>query len=67
MHMLIRPLPLNLELWAAARTDEALRQSLRTAERRARASRDRVLNQLFEPLAEPKQISLVGELTVKFI
>lgn len=57
----------ELELWAVARTDEPLRQSLRLEERKARASRDRVLEQLFAPMADNTRTALVGELSTEFI
>jgi len=57
----------ELELWAVARTDTALRESLREAERLARNSRDRVLARLFAPLADNPRTTLVGELTTEFI
>ena len=57
----------ELELWAVARTDDALRESLRIEERRARDSRDRVVEQLFSPLATHPKVSLVAELSTEFI
>lgn len=57
----------ELELWAVARTDLPLRESLHIVERQARESRDRVLQELFSPLAENPQMNLVAELSTEFI
>ncbi len=57
----------ELELWAVARTDGALRDSLRVAERRARESRDRVVQKLFSPLAANPRMTRVAELSTEFI
>tara|TARA_Y100000815_G_scaffold226653_1_gene214685 strand:- start:374 stop:1009 length:636 start_codon:yes stop_codon:yes gene_type:complete len=57
----------ELELWAVARTDEALWKSLRVAERRARESRDRVVQELFAPLVAKPRMTLVAELSTEFI
>lgn len=57
----------ELELWAVSRTDEALRNALRDAERKARDSRDRVLHHLFGETGDTSQITLISELTVQFI
>lgn len=57
----------ELELWAVARTDQPLRESLRIVERQARESRDRVLEELFSPLAANPRMKLVAELSTEFI
>lgn len=51
----------ELELWAMARTDAALRQSLRFVECDARESRDRVLRQAFAPVAESPRVDRLTE------
>jgi AcrR family transcriptional regulator len=57
----------ELELWAVARTDAGLRQSLRNAERQARDSRDRVLAELFAPLGDHPRIGTISELSTEFV
>lgn len=57
----------ELELWAVARTDDQLRDALRAAEQEALTSRDRVLDQLFAPLAGYPRMALVVDLSGEFI
>ena len=57
----------ELELWAVARTDPALHEALRTAERLALRDRRRVIDALFEPLAVYAGWRNVAALTVEFL
>lgn len=57
----------ELELWAVARTDTALRQALIAAERGARRDLERVYFQLFGKWAESKAYDEVVALTLHFI
>ena len=58
----------ELELWAAARTDRALREVLRREEKRARRDLYRVLAEVFGPDAVAgERYPLVAALTVQFL
>jgi AcrR family transcriptional regulator len=57
----------ELELWALARTDEALRQALRQAERGARIDSERVLRTLFAPAADRPGHDAVIAFTTDFL
>jgi AcrR family transcriptional regulator len=57
----------ELELWALARTDEALRQALRQAERGARKDSERVLRTLFAPAADRPGHDAVIAFTTDFL
>jgi AcrR family transcriptional regulator len=57
----------ELELWAVARTDEALRSSLLLAERGARKDSERVLKALFAPLSHHPGHDAVVVMTVEFL
>ncbi|SMD22832.1 TetR/AcrR family transcriptional regulator [Kibdelosporangium aridum] len=58
----------ELELWAAARTDTALREVLRREEKRARADLYRVIGEVFgEDLVTHERYPVVASLTVQFL
>jgi AcrR family transcriptional regulator len=58
----------ELELWAAARTDTALRKVLRREEKRARTELYRVVGEVFGPdLVSAERYPLVASLTVQFL
>ncbi|HEX6358664.1 helix-turn-helix domain-containing protein [Actinophytocola sp.] len=58
----------ELELWAAARTDTALRDVLRREEKRARVDLYRVVGDVFgDDLAAAERYPLVASLTVQFL
>lgn len=58
----------ELELWAAARTDPALRDVLRDEEKRARTDLYRVIRDVFgEDLATNERYPVVASLTVQFL
>lgn len=57
----------ELELWAVARTDPALRTALRVAERDARRDFDRVVGDLFAPLRDRPAYSAVVALSTEFL
>jgi AcrR family transcriptional regulator len=58
----------ELELWAAARTDTALRNVLRREEKRARMELYRVVGEVFGPdLVSAERYPLVASLTVQFL
>lgn len=58
----------ELELWAAARTDTALREVLRREEKRARVELYRVVDEVFGPeLVSSERYPLVAALTVQFL
>jgi AcrR family transcriptional regulator len=58
----------ELELWAAARTDAALRDVLRREEKRARVELYRVVGEVFGPdLVSSGRYPLVASLTVQFL
>lgn len=57
----------ELELWAVARCDAALRTSLRDAERRAKKDRDRVIDELFASVQNRPGYAAMVALTVEFI
>ncbi|GAB1515237.1 TetR/AcrR family transcriptional regulator [Actinophytocola sp. KF-1] len=58
----------ELELWAAARTDTALRDVLRHEEKRARVDLYRVVGEVFGPdLVSAERYPLVAALTVQFL
>lgn len=56
----------ELELWAVARTDPALRAVLREAERSALKERKRVMDRLFEAVADKLGCDLVISLSLEF-
>jgi AcrR family transcriptional regulator len=56
----------ELELWAVARTDAALRAMLRDAERRALKERERVMAALFAAVASRPGCALVVSLSIEF-
>ena len=56
----------ELELWAVARTDAALRDALREAEKPARRESDRVMRALFSPLEGRRGLDQVIALTLEF-
>lgn len=57
----------ELELWAVARTDAALRTALRAAERGARRDFDRVVSDLFAPLRDRPAYQAVVTLSTEFL
>lgn len=57
----------EMELWTVARGNRGLRDALRLAEREARAARDRVVAQLFAPLADHPGCATVAALTIEFV
>lgn len=57
----------ELELWAAARTDPALREVLRREEKRARTDLYRVVGEVFGDLASCARYPVVASLTVQFL
>lgn len=58
----------ELELWAAARTDAALRDVLRREEKRARVDLYRVVGEVFGPdVVSAERYPLVASLTVQFL
>ncbi|MGP3920210.1 TetR/AcrR family transcriptional regulator [Nonomuraea sp. 10N515B] len=58
----------ELELWAAARTDPALREVLRREEKRARVDLYRVVGEVFgEDLMSGERYPMVASLTVQFL
>lgn len=58
----------ELELWAAARTDNALREVLRREEKRARTDLYRVIDEVFgEDLMTNDRYPIVASLTVQFL
>jgi AcrR family transcriptional regulator len=58
----------ELELWAAARTDTALRNVLRGEEKRARVDLYRVIGEVFgEDLVAADRYPMVASLTVQFL
>jgi AcrR family transcriptional regulator len=58
----------ELELWAAARTDPALRDVLRSEEKRARTDLYRVIGEVFgEDLLANERYPVVASLTVQFL
>jgi AcrR family transcriptional regulator len=58
----------ELELWAAARTDPALRDVLRSEEKRARTDLYRVIGEVFgEDLVSNERYPVVASLTVQFL
>jgi AcrR family transcriptional regulator len=58
----------ELELWAAARTDTALRDVLRREEKRARTDLYRVIGDVFgEDLVTNERYPVVASLTVQFL
>lgn len=58
----------ELELWAAARTDAALRKVLRAEEKRARVELHRVVGEVFgADLVASAHYGLVASLTVQFL
>jgi len=58
----------ELELWAAARTDDALREVLRHEEKRARRDLYRVVAEVFgEDLVASDRYPVVASLTVQFL
>jgi AcrR family transcriptional regulator len=56
----------ELELWAVARTDPALRDVLRAAERSALRERKRVMDKLFAAVADKPGCGLVISLSLEF-
>jgi AcrR family transcriptional regulator len=56
----------ELELWAVARTDEALRDALRTAERGALKESERVMAQLFAAVSDRPGYRAVVSLSIEF-
>jgi AcrR family transcriptional regulator len=58
----------ELELWAAARTDSALREVLRREEKRARVDLYRVVAEVFgDDLVSRERYPMVASLTVQFL
>lgn len=57
----------ELELWTAARTDPELRLSIQEAERKALGERERVIGELFAPVADRPNYEAVADLNVVFI
>lgn len=57
----------ELELWALARTDEALRDALLKVERDARKESERVLRTLFAPVADKPGHDAVIAMTIDFL
>jgi len=57
----------ELELWAVARTDAALREALLAAERSAEREKDRVVGELFAPVADRPGYAGVVAMTVEFL
>ncbi len=57
----------ELELWAVARTDAALRAALRSAERDARSDSERVVRELFAPVADRPGYAGVVALSIEFL
>jgi len=58
----------ELELWAASRTDPALREVLRDEEKRARRDLYRVVGEVFGPeLAARARYPMVASMTVQFL
>lgn len=58
----------ELELWAAARTDEELKATLREAERRANRDLRRVVDEIFGPIAAAHEnYRVVSDLTVMLL
>lgn len=57
----------ELELWAVARTDAALRETLLAAERSANREKDRVVGELFAPVADRPGHASVVAMTVEFL
>lgn len=56
----------ELELWAVARTDPSLREVLREAERAALKERKRVMDRLFEAVADKPGRDLMISLSLEF-
>lgn len=56
----------EMELWTISRTDQALRDTLRVAERSALRDRERVLEQLFACIRHEPGRQLVIDLTIEF-
>ncbi|WP_420469986.1 TetR/AcrR family transcriptional regulator [Brevundimonas sp. FT23042] len=56
----------EMELWTVSRTDPVLRETLRSAERRALPERERVLDALFESLRDHPARAQVIDLTTEF-
>lgn len=61
------PFMAELELWALARTDEGLRESLLKVERDARKESERVLRALFAPVADRPGHDAVIAMTTDFL
>ncbi|WP_448680822.1 TetR/AcrR family transcriptional regulator [Pseudomonas nicosulfuronedens] len=57
----------ELELWGAARTDEDLQAAIRSAERDARAERERVVNSLLAGVSANPNYEVVKALSVEFL
>ncbi len=57
----------ELELWIASRSDQNLRQALRTVERDAVADRDRVLAKLFDGQLDQPGAKQILALTTEFV
>lgn len=67
MMMAQPPFMAELELWALARTDEGLRESLLKVERDARKESERVLRALFAPVADRPGHDAVIAMTTDFL